>query len=162
MGETRRITTWAEGAGDKQLQHLQVINSNLQAADRCFSLLGVRCDGVVVGCGVCGEHLETPVVVSDDGVAEIRCGGRLEEKEWKTLNRTQARMACARGAATAPLAGSGLAPTARPVRRAAGGPAALARLLSASTLGRLWAQSPIPSNCRATWVLGSPIGNRSL
>ena len=48
MGETRRITTWAEGAGDKQLQHLQVINSNLQAADRCFSWLGVRCDR---GCG---------------------------------------------------------------------------------------------------------------
>ena len=91
MGETRRITTWAEGAGDKQLQHLQVINSNLQAADRCFSLLGVRCDGVVVGCGVCGEHLETPVVVSDDGVAEIRSGGRLEEKEWKTLNRPGTR-----------------------------------------------------------------------
>ena len=91
-----------------------------------------------MGCGVCGEHLETPSVVSDDGVAEIRCGGRLEEKEWKTLNRSQAPGGLCSGRCYRPTCGQRIGPNSPSGEAGSWSPPALARLFSASTLGRVW------------------------
>lgn len=66
------------------------------------------------------KRWRNPSWFSGDGVAEIRSGGRSEEKEWENGESGPGTRWPVLSASVAPLETCGLAPTARSVRLTAG------------------------------------------